>query len=101
MDGTTPLLRQWQLIVALSARRQGLTLHEMATDHGVNQRTIRRDLNTLQRAGFPLEETVSDHGRKHWKLAAGANSPPLTFGWDEAIALFLARKVISLVHPAL
>jgi len=44
----------------------------------------RRDFATLQRAGFPMAETVSDHGRKCWKLATGANNPPLTFNWDEA-----------------
>ena len=36
----------------------------MAEEAGVNEKTIRRDLHTFQEAGFPLEETVCDHGAK-------------------------------------
>ena len=92
MQGETPLLRQWALVTQLSARGAGLTIKELAQEHSVTERTIRRDLQTLQRAGFPLTETVSDHGRKHWRLDPVASTPPLTFAWDEAIALFLARR---------
>ncbi len=69
-----------------------MTLREMAAEHGVTERTIYRDLATLQHVGFPLEERESDHGRKHWRLGNASSSPPLSFTWDEAIALFLARR---------
>lgn len=92
MDGATPLLRQWQIIIQLSARRSGATVKELAEEFGVVQRTIRRDLQALQRAGFPLDERTSSHGRKHWRLHADASRPPLRFTWDEAVALFLARR---------
>ncbi len=88
----SPLVRQWILLREISSRRLGLTIKEMAGDHGVSQRTIRRDLVTLQHVGFPLEERESDHGRKHWRLGATTSGPPLNFTWDEAIALFLARR---------
>lgn len=88
----SPLVRQWILLREISSRRLGLTIKEMARDYGVSQRTIRRDLMTLQRVGFPLEERESDHGRKHWRLGATASAPLLSFTWDEAIALFLARR---------
>ena len=68
----SPLVRQWILLREISSRRLGLTIKEMARDYGVSQRTIRRDLMTLQRVGFPLEERESDHGRKHWRLGATA-----------------------------
>jgi proteasome accessory factor B len=88
----SPLVRQWILLREISSRRLGLTIKEMARDYGVSQRTIRRDLMTLQRVGFPLEERESDHGRKHWRLGATASAPLLSFTWDEGIALFLARR---------
>ena len=88
----SPLVRQWILLREISSRHFGLTIKEMASDHGVSQRTIRRDLVTLQRVGFFLEERESDHGRKHWRLGATASAPLLSFTWDEAIALFLARR---------
>ena len=73
----SPLVRQWILLREISSRRFGLTIKEMARDYDVSQRTIRRDLVTLQRVGFPLEERESDHGRKHWRLGATASGPPL------------------------
>lgn len=90
MQGATPLLRQWYLLVALSAR--GVAVRELAEEHGVTQRTIRRDLDTLRQAGFPLEETRAEHGRKLWKLASGVSHPAMALCWDEAAALFLARQ---------
>jgi len=69
-----------------------MTVCEMADEHDVSQRTIRRDLAAMQQVGFPLEESESDHGRKHWRLRPGASNPQLTFTWDEAIALYLARR---------
>ncbi len=92
MEGETPLLRQWQLITELASRRQGMTIKELAAEHGVVERTIRRDLHTLREVGFPLVESVGDHGRKHWRLEPASFTPPLSFNWDEAVALLLARR---------
>jgi proteasome accessory factor B len=92
LPDTSPILRQWSLLVALSSRRQGMTIREMAAEAGVTQRTVHRDLAALQRVGFPLNESVSNHGRKHWKLGDGSPAIPLSFTWDEAIALYLARR---------
>lgn len=94
MSDLTPLLRQWSLLKALAARRYGLTIREMAAETGVNARTIRRDLATLTQAGFPLKEETTDHGRKHWRIAA-ADSPPLSFTWEEAISIYLGRRLLE------
>ncbi|GAB4141210.1 MAG: WYL domain-containing protein [Planctomycetaceae bacterium] len=68
----------------------------MADEVGVTTRTIRRDLETLRQVGFPLiEKHVSSHGRKHWQLSPGIESVPLSFTWDEAIALYLARRYLE------
>ena len=73
-----------------------MTIKELAQETSVDDRTIRRDLNTLRKAGFPLEERVSEHGRKHWKLVeAGADKVLIRFNWSEAVALYLGRRLLD------
>jgi predicted DNA-binding transcriptional regulator YafY len=67
----------------------------MADEMGVSEKTIRRDLELFQRAGFPLSETTEDHGRKKWCVNADRNQPGLSFALDEAIALYLARHLME------
>ena len=43
-------------------------MEEAAQAAGKDQKTIRRDLILLRKAGFDLEETVEDHGRKRWRI---------------------------------
>ncbi len=95
MDGQSPLVRQWILLRSLSARRCGATVAEMAAETGVNDKTIRRDLQTFREAGFPLEETVGDFGRKTWRLPSHWNQPAMSFTFDEAVALYLGRRLLE------
>ena len=48
-----PLVRQWILLRTLSARRCGVTVNEMAEESSVSEKTVRRDLEAFQTAGFP------------------------------------------------
>ncbi len=91
----TPIQRQWQILISLMSRRQGQTIKEMAHEVGVNSRTIRRDLDTLRGAGFPLQERVTEHGRKHWAIAEGGTQVPIQFNWSEAVALYLGRRLLD------
>ncbi|WLD12860.1 HTH domain-containing protein [Planctellipticum variicoloris] len=68
MSDSAQLIRQWTLLRLLFARRHGATLKELAADAGVSQKTILRDLKLLRRLAFPIEETVGEHGRKHWRM---------------------------------
>ena len=54
MSEESPLVRQWILLRTLCARRYGASVKEMADEMGVSDKTIRRDLETFQKAGFPL-----------------------------------------------
>jgi predicted DNA-binding transcriptional regulator YafY len=58
MAAENSLVRQWILLRTLSARRQGVTVREIAAELGVCNKTIRRDLVAFAKAGFPLHETV-------------------------------------------
>lgn len=57
MSEETPLVRQWIMLRKLSALHYGATVKEMVDEMGVSEKTIRRDLESFQRAGYPL----SDH----------------------------------------
>jgi hypothetical protein len=89
------LVRQWVLLRTLSARHHGASVEELAEELAVSGKTIRRDLRTFQAAGFPLEETVEQFGRKRWRNEPARNQPGLSFAFDEAVALYLARRLME------
>jgi predicted DNA-binding transcriptional regulator YafY len=53
------VIRQWQIVRQIEGRR-GATLHELARACGVTTRTIRRDLEALEAAGFPLVDELEE-----------------------------------------
>jgi len=91
MKHESPLVRQWTLLRVLGDRHAGLTVREIAREMGVNDKMIRRDLETFRSVGFPLEETVEEFGRKRWRLDPAKTEPGLGLAFDEAIALYLGR----------
>lgn len=95
MPDSTPIVRQWRLLTALSSRRFGVAVRELAEEYGVSQKTVRRDLQLLRRIGLPLEEIEQDHGRKVWKISEPHTRPPLGFTLTEAIALYLGRRFLE------
>jgi predicted DNA-binding transcriptional regulator YafY len=95
MPEDSPLVRQWIVLRTLCTRRYGATVKEMVEEMGVSEKTIRRDLETFIKAGFPLVETVGDYGRKKWRLDPTKTQPGLAFTFDEAIALYLGRHLLE------
>lgn len=65
------IVRQWNLLRQLS-RGRGNTYTDLAHSLGVSDRTIRRDLDALQEAGFPLiVEPIDDVGTVQWRMLGG------------------------------
>lgn len=95
MADQLPLVRQWVLLRTLCSRHYGVTIKDMIHELGVSEKTIRRDLETFQAAGFPLKEVVGEFGRKKWHIDAGKAEPGLNFAYDEAIALYLGRRFLE------
>jgi predicted DNA-binding transcriptional regulator YafY len=89
----SPIVRQWTLLSALARRRHGSTVADLAREHGVSEKTVRRDLLTLAGVGFSLSESVGPHGRKAWRVDGEA--PALSFPLDEALALYLGRRLMD------
>lgn len=62
--------RTLELIVMLSESRLGCSLNELAASvqEGVATRTIRRDLEAVEAAGFTVYDDLDDQGVRRWKL---------------------------------
>ncbi len=98
MPRNAEVIRQWTILREIeSARGAGATIDDLASRCGVTTRTIRRDLQALEEAGFPLYDDRShDDGRTRWKvngqafkgLAAG-----LTL--SELCALYFSRTLLE------
>jgi len=92
------VIRQWTILREIErARGSGVTIDELASLCEVTTRTIRRDLQALEEAGFPLfDDKSSDDGKTRWRvngqafkgLAAG-----LTV--SELCALYFSRTLVE------
>ena len=69
MARNAELIRQWEILRELDGARTGVAVPKLAALRHVHQRTIRRDLEALCKAGFPLyDEKIN--GTSMWKLRA-------------------------------
>jgi len=87
--------RHWLLLRTLSTRRLGSGVGELAVEFCVSEKTIRRDLEQLQRLGFPLEEQQVAKGKKLWFVRDLKDLPELSFDLTELLSLFLARRLLE------
>lgn len=88
------LARQWRIIQALTASQSGKTAQELAGNLGCHSRTVYRDLEALQQAGFPVY-THREETHSRWRLLDSARDPvPVPFRLTELIALYFGRDMI-------
>jgi proteasome accessory factor B len=93
------VIRQWKILKRIEAGRH-TTAQDLADEHGVSERTIRRDLEALQEAGFPLYDERVD-GRKVWRLVPGYKQRlTQTFTLSELAALYFGRNLMSFLGGA-
>lgn len=90
------VIRQWQVLREIEACRTGVTIHELATLVKVSTRTIRRDLQALQEAGFAVYDEGEENETKRWRL----NAQPFRALEDglsvaDVAALYLSRSVVE------
>jgi predicted DNA-binding transcriptional regulator YafY len=64
------VIRQWTILREIErARAAGVTIDELASLCDVTTRTIRRDLQALEEAGFPLfDDRGGDDGKTRWRV---------------------------------
>ena len=98
MPRNDQVTRQWHLLRLLESSR-GATLQDLVdstpADFPKNPRTIRRDLEALEGAGFPLV-TEQSNGQTRWKLMEGFRDiPALGFSATELMALLFSRNLLK------
>ena len=89
------VIRQWSILRDLEASRRA-TIDDLAQRTGVSTRTIRRDLEALQLAGFPLFDEVHD-GKKYWTLEQKAfrRLDETAFTLAELTAIYFSRSLVE------
>jgi proteasome accessory factor B len=95
MPRNAEVIRQWSILRDLEASRR-LTIDDLAARTGVTTRTIRRDLEALQSAGFPLFDETHD-GKKYWMLEHRAfkRLDDTGFTLAELSALYFSRTLVE------
>lgn len=99
MPRNDQVIRQWQILRQLEARRQGATLDDLRaalpTDSPRHARTIRRDLEALEQVGFPIVNERVD-GRVRWRLMDGfRHVPAMGFSPTELMALVISLALLK------
>src|SRR5262245_16079254 len=90
------VIRQWKILREIEARRNGVTIHELSRSTGVSTRTIRRDLQALQEAGFSVFDEGEENETKRWRLEAQpfrALQDGLSV--SDVAALYLSRALVE------
>ena len=98
MARNAEVIRQWTILREIErARVTGVTIDELAVQCDVTTRTIRRDLQALEEAGFPLfDDRSHDDGKTRWRVN-GQASKGLAAGLtvSELCALYFSRTLLE------
>ena len=92
------LIRQWKLLQRLGKLHYGLTVNELAEELDISSRTVRRDLDVLQGAGFPIKAHTRAHGRKQWRMDPEfAHAVKRTLGLADLISIYIGQQVFGAI----
>ncbi|MDQ3789237.1 MAG: WYL domain-containing protein [Actinomycetota bacterium] len=84
--------RMLRLLSLLQTRREWSGT-ELADRLGVTVRTVRRDIDRLRELGYPVDSGPGHHGG--YRLASGADLPPLLLDDDEAVTIAVALRTAT------
>lgn len=87
-----PSARMLELLSLLQARRDWPG-HLLAERLEVTTRTVRRDIDRLRDMGYEITSVKGPEGG--YRLAAGADLPPLLFDDDQAVAIAIGLQHVS------
>src|SRR5512139_1789701 len=95
------LIRQWQILRDIDGARNGISIQKLAAERDVHQKTIRRDLEALQKAGFPLYDTKVN-GTTMWRMYPNALKGLENTSWSmtELCALYFSRTMLDTLAGA-
>ena len=98
MPRNTEVIRQWSVLREIERTRAGgVTIDDLAAQCGVTTRTIRRDLQALEEAGFPVyDDRSGDDGKTRWRLNGQAFKGLTTsLTVAELCALYFSRTLLE------
>ena len=92
------LARQWTIIQSLQTDPNGKTVTDLAAILDCHTRTVYRDLEALQQAGFPIYND-REQGSTRWRLLATARlKVPIPFSLTELMALYFSRDLLQVLR---
>jgi len=91
------LARQWLLIQRLAHSRAGVSLDALAEALGCVRRTVYRDLDALQYAGFPVLSEKRD-GRVYYRFLETFRLGDVPFTPDEILALAFGADLLRVLE---
>ncbi len=89
------LSRQWQILRHLEANRNGLTAAQIAESTGISLRTAYRDLDDLEKAGFPVYSEKDGKGNLWRFLETYHFNIPQLFSYTELMSLHMSRDMLE------
>ena len=93
----TQLSRQWLILRQIETSHNGLTAAKIAKITGVSINTAYRDLDGLERAGFPLVTEKTEKGRC-WKFVETHHfNIPQPFSYTELMSLHMSRDMFEVL----
>jgi predicted DNA-binding transcriptional regulator YafY len=91
------LTRQWKIIQSLISSRLGKSVSDLADDLDCHTRTVYRDLEALQAAGFPVYTNIV-RGKSMWSvLETARHRIPIPFNLTELMALYFSRGMMGVL----
>ncbi len=92
------LARQWKIIQEIVSSPRGKTAAELSDELDIGLRTVYRDLEALQAAGFPIYDDKVD-GRNTWTVVdTYKHQIPIPFSLPELMALYFSRDMVKALH---
>ena len=89
------MARQWRVIRAIEASSNGLTVSEIADREETGIRTIYRDLEALQSAGFPLYNEKVDKANRWAFVDTYKFKIPAPFTLTELMSLYFYKDLVK------
>ena len=91
------LARQWRILQSLIAARRGKSAADLAQQLDYHWRTVYRDLEALQLAGFPIF-TDRVEGKNRWSILDSARQHiPIPLDLAEVMALYFSRGLMRVL----
>ncbi|MGA2958025.1 MAG: transcriptional regulator [Thermodesulfobacteriota bacterium] len=91
------LVRQWRIIRAIEASSNGLTVTEIAQREETGIRTIYRDLEALQAAGFPLYTEKVERATRWAFIDTFKFKIPPPFTLTELMSLYFYKDLVRVL----